>query len=265
MSKVILKLNPLHAPPHTRSATTSQLTSNYAPAKLTQTELDTIHRISATRKTVKVLAESDFPEVDVDALVERLLTCAGSAPFHKVCNPVHRETDLQGIEPWRFYVLRSKECRLLKSEVQNMEAVGKIPAMLAAASAVILSTWLPSPPTGANAIVDSSDSQQPGITHEAFEPTIDNVELIAAASAAVQTMLLAATAAGVKNYWSSGGVLRQPELFARLGIPARERLLGAIFLFPPYLPEGYKAEIATSKLRQQRCPLTSWSKFVELS
>lgn len=237
-----------------------------------QPDLDALQRISTARKTVKVLAESDFPEVDTAAIIETLLNCAGSAPFHKACNPIHRESGLAGIEPWRFYVLQSSQCRKLKQEVQTMEAAGKIPAMLAAAQAVVLATWLPNPtvtdqhPQGSGPSGSMASSSKPNMpVHETFDPTVDNVEHIAAAAAAIQTMLLAATAAGIENYWSSGGVLRQPELFKRLGIPSSERLLGAIFLFPSCIPDGYKAEIATSKLRQQRCPSISWTKFIELS
>ncbi len=227
-------------------------------------KLDTFQQVAISRKTVKVLAKDDFPVAETESIVDRLLACAGTAPFHKVCSPVHRDSGLQGIEPWRFYVLGSSQCRTLKGEVQSMEAAGKIPAMLAAADAVILATWLPNP---ANSAMEATDSTVVSglAAHEVFEPTLDNIEHIAAASAAVQTLLLAATAAGIENYWSSGGVLRLPVLFQRLGIPAAERLVGAIFLFPNKIPEGCEAEIATSKLRQQRCPVTSWSKRIDLA
>ncbi len=45
-----------------------------------------------------------------------------------------------------------------------------------------------------------------------FAVTLTNVEHIAAAYAAIQNLLLAATARGIRNYWSSGGVLRLPSV-----------------------------------------------------
>jgi nitroreductase len=127
--------------------------------------------------------------------------------------------------------------------------------MLASADAMIMATWLPNPSSTGSAT--TSDS-------EAFEPTLGNVEHIAAASAAVQSLLLAATAAGFETYWSSGGVLRSRELFDYLNIPAQQRLLGAIFLFPHYVPRNAKVEIAESKLRGERHPASHWSRWVEL-
>ncbi len=131
--------------------------------------------------------------------------------------------------------------------------------MLAAASHLIIATWLPNPANSA------SKAESSTLAHEVFEPTIDNVEHIAAASAAIQTLLLAATAAGISNYWSSGGVLRTPELFSKLGIPDNQRLLGAIFLFPAEVPDDCSVEIATSKLRAQRSSSSAgWSRVVKL-
>jgi nitroreductase len=215
--------------------------------------LDLFEQIAKQRQTTKVISEADFPISDERGLVDRLIACAGWAPFHKICSADHRSSgELVGIEPWRFHCLDSKQCRALRLLVIDDPAAGKIPGMLATARAMILATWLPNPPA-----VPLADA-------EAFEPTLANVEHIAAASAAVQSLLLAATAAGVSNYWSSGGVLRASQIFNRLDIPTRERLLGAIFLFPSQLPAGCKAEIARSKLRLERCAPSAWSRWVEL-
>ncbi len=222
-------------------------------------DLETIARIAQARKTVKILAESELPTTSDAYSIDRLLACAGWAPFHKVCHAEHRQGELNGIEPWRFHCLDAQQCRKLSHQVSQMEAAGKIPAMLAAASYLIIATWLPNPTSAPNAAESSA------LEHEAFEPTIDNVEHIAAASAAVQTLLLAATAAGISNYWSSGGVLRTPALFCNLGIPNNQRLLGAIFLFPAQVPDDCSVEIATSKLRAQRSSsANAWSRAVKL-
>jgi len=213
------------------------------------------------RKTVKYLAQQALPVSDHSATIRRLLECGGWAPFHKICSVEHRTADpsadsdkLTGIEPWRFHVLSAANCRKLSERVVDLPAAGKIPAMLSAADAMIMATWLPNPP-----------AHEAIATGEAFEPTLGNVEHIAAASAAVQSLLLAATAAGIDNYWSSGGVLRSAEMFEQLGIPAAERLLGAIFLFPRAHAETENMELAESKLRPQRTPLSAWTRWIELS
>ena len=117
--------------------------------------------------------------------------------------------------------------------------------MLAAAEALIQATWLPNPgplPEGAS-----------------YAPTLENMEHIAAASAAVQSLLVAATARGFTTYWSSGGILRGAEVFRWLGIPSEEILLGAVFLFPAD-PEG--ATVNPGKLRDKRGRLRDWRRWV---
>ena len=122
--------------------------------------------------------------------------------------------------------------------------------MLAAADALIMATWLP------NSADVPANGDEPG-----FAATINNMEHIAAASAAIQNFLLAATARGISNYWSSGGVLRGAHVFKLLGIPREQILLGAIFLFPKDFGD---AELATSKLREHRGSREAWSRWVSL-
>ena len=220
-------------------------------------EIDSFEELAERRKTVKVLATESLPVTDHRAIVDRCMAAAGWAPFHKVCSSEHRlQTDLPGIEPWRFHALDATSCQRLANKVLPMEAAGKIPAMLASADAMIMATWLPNPPAVAAA--------QPSDSNEFFEPTIGNVEHIAAASAAIQSLLLAATAGGFQTYWSSGGVLRSAEIFQQLGIAASERLLGAIFIFPANISDADNVEIAESKLRGQRSPLSAWARWIEL-
>lgn len=89
----------------------------------------------------------------------------------------------------------------------------KIPRLLAGADALIMVTWLPDP----------SSTGEP-------ELSTNNIEHIAATSAAIQNLILAAEARAMYTYWSSGGVLRDAEIFDFLGIPHTQKLLGAIFL-----------------------------------
>lgn len=213
--------------------------------------MDTDKAIRA-RQTVKILASTDLPIVDRRQVINELLALAGLAPFHRACDERHRSalaegTALDGIEPWRFHVLDAAACRRLGPQLPR-ENAGKMPAMLAAADALIMATWLPS----AGVAVPMDD--EPG-----FAVTLTNVEHIAATAAAIENLLLAATARGITNYWASGGVLRSKSVFETLGIPTTQILLGAIFLFP----EAYgNAERATSKLRPHRSPPNKWSRWV---
>lgn len=244
-------------------------------------DLTIYERIASNRKTTKVLAEYDLPINNERLLIQRLLGCAGWAPFHRVCSSEHRVSEseindqLAGVEPWRFYILDSAECRRLRPMTQSMEAAGKIPSMLASAMATIVATWLPNPPSWS--MEDSADRFQMAspdtrsMEHspktgdsEYFEPTVDNVEHIAAASAAIQSLLLAASAAGLKNYWSSGGVFRSQAVRQLLGIPASQRVLGVIFLFPTILPETTDIRVVGSKLRPSRGSAPAWSRWVNL-
>ncbi len=225
------------------------------------------------RKTTKVLAAEVFPCTNRSQQIAEMLDLAGMAPFHRACDEQHRGLEakgLNGIEPWRFHVLDAHGCRDLRSQLPS-ENVGKIPAMLAAADALILATWLPNPMSADFQTKISNPDDEPGkfqdgddasFTKWPFEPTLANMEHIAAASAAIQNLLLAATARGISNYWSSGGILRSSTLFEKLGIPAGQILLGALFLFPQEVSD---AEVVGSKLRDRRSSSNHWVRTIELS
>ena len=204
------------------------------------------------RKTTKVISSIDLPVNDISATVNQLLSLAGLAPFHRPCDESHRQsTPLDGIEPWRFHALDAATCRKLKHRIP-LENAGKIPGMLAATDALILATWLPNPQPDLTATVAESQ----------FTPTIANMEHVAATAAAVQNLLLAATALGIANYWSSGGVLRSDEVYHLLQIAPSEILLGAIFLFPS---ETHNADVVGSKLREHRCSPKQWFRWANLN
>lgn len=215
--------------------------------------MSTVDTIRA-RKTTKVLSDEELTPEDLGETLDRLVEAAGWAPFHRACDATHREHDLCGIQPWRMYVLSGPECRELGRRMPT-ERAGKLPRMLASADTLIQTTWLPNP------------AQSPLAEGQLFEPTLANMEHIAAASAAIQNLLLAATEAGLPNYWSSGGaLLREAEAYSWLGIPKTEILLGSLFLFPADpARHGTTTEVVGSKLRDQRSPVGSWSRRVVLS
>ncbi|MDE0149928.1 MAG: nitroreductase family protein [Rhodospirillaceae bacterium] len=205
--------------------------------------------ILTTRKTTKVMFDPErpaAPETDRET-IESLIALAGWAPFHKPAHRVHwRGT--RTIEPWRFHLADAGTCRRLIGFVQdNAEKAGRVPQMLAAAEALILATWLPNPP----------ENGDDGLNGGLFEPTMANMEHIAAASAAVQSFLLAATERGLTTYWSSGGYLRDTATFDLLGIPAQQILLGAVFVFPN---DG--GERIPGGMRDKRSERAAWSNWV---
>ncbi|QXD25746.1 nitroreductase family protein [Opitutia bacterium ISCC 51] len=199
------------------------------------------------RKTLKVLSEKQYPFALAEEVVEALLEAASWAPFHRPAAKEHCESDLCSKVPWRFYVLDRDNCRNLRQKLIDKGDTTKIPAMLLSATNLIQVTWLPNP------------KKEP--SDQLFDPTLENMEHIAAASSAIQNLLVAATAREIQTYWSSGGGLRKPETMELLGIPEGEILLGSIFL---YGPTTKFSKISPGKLRDQRGDLRSWSKWVEL-
>ena len=208
-----------------------------------------VAEILTARKTTKVMFDPQnpaAPETDRDT-IESLIALAGWAPFHKPAHRVHwRGT--RTIEPWRFHLADAAACRRLIGFVQaGAEKPGRVPQMLAAAEALILATWLPNPP----------ENGDEGLNGGLFEPTMANMEHIAAASAAVQSFLLAATERGLTTYWSSGGYLRDAATFDFLGIPSQQILLGAVFVFPN---DG--GERIPGGMRDKRSERAAWSRWV---
>lgn len=207
-----------------------------------------VSQVIRDRRTVKVFADAPLDTAEAGPPIEELLEAAGWAPFHYRAAEVHREGGpLSSVVPWRFHLLDAAACRTLRERLLAEGDKTKIPAMLAAATALIQATWLPNPP------------ERPVET--AFEATGKNMENIAATAAAIQNLLLAATARGIPSYWSSGAVLSQRRVLDWLGIPAREILLGAVFLFPPG-SDG--PNVATGGLRDLRGTPEDWSRWVEL-
>lgn len=76
-------------------------------------------------------------------------------------------------------------------------------------------------------------------------PKIPVLEEIAAASAAVQHVLLGATALGIASFWSTGGMTLQPALRTYLGLGEEDMVLGLIYL-------GYTDEPAKEGVRNSQ-------------
>ncbi|MBC2605912.1 nitroreductase family protein [Pelagicoccus albus] len=205
--------------------------------------------IIQSRCTTKALSETPWSTGEEPSFdLKPILKAADAAPFHKPIPRDSKKGDLQGHQPWRCYHLDAKQCRKLRKKILELGNTTKIPQMLAVAEYMIQTTWIPNP----------SDSA----TEQLFEPSIQNMEHIAAASSAVQNMLLAATARKIPNYWSSGGILRSEEIQNLLGIPTHEILIGSIFLFPKDL-NG--AVTSYGSLHHCRGSIDTWARPVVIS
>ncbi|MEL6407946.1 MAG: nitroreductase family protein [Chloroflexota bacterium] len=226
---------------------------------------DSIDKIIRERKTAKILKDdltcqplSESIATEIKRALGEITEVAGWAPFHK---PAHRATHLDGdltsLVPWRFYVLEKAACCELLAFIQrkasdepdsiwSQKLGSSVPKMLAACGALIQVTWLPNPPEeGENISFDQA-----------------NIEHVAAASSAVQNLLLAAQARGLHNYWSSGGALmRHSETYDLLGIPQNQELLGSIFL--THTDQTFDKNLVGS-LREKRGDVSDWTRWVTL-
>ena len=229
-----------------------------------QADQEVVDRIIRARHTRKVmlaperLAESTVVwSAEHEQALRSMIEGAAWAPFHRRAHEeTHRQGELDSVVPWRFHVLDKKACLALLDYLQKQVEIdadprwarawqSKIKNMLSACGALVQATWLPDP---------AEAGGEPQLTD-------NNVEHIAATGAAIQNLLLAAEARGWRSYWSSGGILRDPQVFEYLGIGPRESLLGSLFLTPE---EVDGATLIDGGLRDQRGDVDSWSRWVQL-
>ncbi|MEL6978783.1 MAG: nitroreductase family protein [Pseudomonadota bacterium] len=208
------------------------------------------------RRTDKILVDPAAPlapEGPSRATLDAWLETAAAAPMHYPSHLSHRsETSaLPSPAPYRAYKLDAAGCRALLGWLQDEKIeTGKIADMLAGAAALLQVTWTPEPPLAPDA------DRAKGEERERM-----NMEHVAAGGAVIQNLLLLATEAGWRSYWSSGGVLREKAVFERLGMPESQVLLGAVFLFPP---EIGSARVMPGKWRGKQGAVADWSVWRDL-
>ncbi|MBS9777831.1 MAG: nitroreductase family protein [Gammaproteobacteria bacterium] len=207
------------------------------------------------RRSIKLVSETPLPVQPCDKeFIETLLESAYYAPYHYPCASSHQDS-LSSVLPWRFYVLDSAACRQLSSVlVEGAVQAGKLPGMLNSANYLILSTWCPQ-------LSNTSEADSELL----FDGDLINMEHIAAAGAAVQNLLLSATALGHENYWGSGGVLRKKEFFDKFGIANEEILIGALFIFPNDSEVGSEVKTSLGKFRNKRGSLVDSYRYIDSS
>src|SRR6056300_1223500 len=213
-----------------------------------------------TRKTAKVLADGAWKpcltEDEQKELCDHLLTLAAQAPYHYKSAERYKTGAQTSSLPFRCYTLDGAACNTLATKLETLSPPpGKILNMLWAAELLIITTWLPD--------VFGTQPERREMEPLPFVGNLRNMEHIAATSAAIQNMLVGATAEEYPNYWSSGGVLRQEAARKILEIPMEEIMLGAVFIFPKDALER-ASQIMPGKLREEGKALESFSKKVTL-
>ena len=225
-----------------------------------------IEQIIKNRKTQKILANQPWQHSSSreqnHQVINDLLSLVEYAPYYKKCHKFYSqlEHEMNSCVPWRIYVLDTAKCRDLYNFIEREEIkAGKISNMLAAADALFFVNWLPN-------LSDTNPEDFP-IENPIQEPfpfagSEENMDHIASCSAAIQNILIGATAKNLPNYWSSGGKLREKEIRDYLEIPMREILLGAVFIFPEDSPER-ASNIRYGQFRNQGKERSSWSKWLK--
>jgi nitroreductase len=168
------------------------------------TTLATLSDVIHARRTVKAFSGAALPR----AALEGLLELARWAPTHRLS------------EPWRFYALDQPAIRALDAFLSATPEIAAVPdPVKGAAKLSKLRERLP----GAGWLIQVTWVR-------AADPAVD-LEDHAAAAAAVQNLLLAATAAGLGSYWSTTAALIHPLTLRWCGAdPAREGALGVVWL-----------------------------------
>lgn len=218
----------------------SQCTMTLPPSGLSRVDfVRAVDRAIRDRRTRKVLdgpgfevgpgspafAESGADEAaNFEQALRDAIEVAGFAPFHFA-----REEHLP--EPWRFHVFVGSGLQALHEKLVAADVLyGKLPAIFEGAGAVLQATWLPE-----------------------GEPTRD-WEHAAAASAAVQNLLLATHARGIGSYWCSAPVLGQAPAMQLFGTEATEQYLGTLFFGRPLSADEEAERGFAGKMHARRTP-----------
>jgi nitroreductase len=215
-----------------------------------------IDHIIQARKTVKALGDIHNPSKIPENFLQRVndaMCIAGWAPFHYPVHESHCKRSMNSPVPWRFYSLNQASCLkladcIIQSSANKVNEKHNIIRMMGACGAMVLVTWLPEP-----------KNSQRAKNEEAR--VMINEEHLAAASAATQNLLLSAKAREIDSYWSSGGILNDSECFKLCGIPAQEKLLGAIFMLPELTQD---IDVRAGKMRNKRGNNKQWMKWISI-
>jgi nitroreductase len=163
-----------------------------------------------TRRNVKP-AEMNGQAID-DAIVHELLELGNWAPTHA------------RTEPWHFFVYSGQAVQQFCAQHAQLYK-----------SATPEERYNEGTFTNLGKMGDKASHILVACMKRGSNEKIPVLEEIAAASCAVQNILLAAEARGIAVYWGSGGMAYKPEMRNMLGLGAEDLVLGILYL-------GYTSE-----------------------
>ncbi|HEV2066208.1 MAG TPA: nitroreductase [Thermomicrobiales bacterium] len=167
-------------------------------------------------------------EVPDSLLIRQIIEAATWAPNHHLT------------EPWRFFVLKGDARGELGEVMASIAAARESdPAAARQAAERAVTKPLRAPYVIAVGVEPSPD------------PSVPPIEEIAAGSAAVQNMLLAAHALGLAAIWRSGWIAFEPEVREYFGISPRGMMLGFVYV-------GYAAMQPPFRQRRSVDEVTEW-------
>ena len=165
--------------------------------------MDAIQAIFSRRSISKV-----NPHPEPRALVEQILAAAVQAPNHF------------RVRPWRFFVMTGAARERL-GEVMAQSLRRRVPDSTAGELQKERSRPLRAPVVIAVAVDPPS------------QPKVIEIENIGAVAAAIENMLIAATALGLGAMWRTGKATHNPDVKAFFGLPPEQHLLGFIYIGYP--------------------------------
>jgi nitroreductase len=142
-----------------------------------------------------------------DEIVKEILALADWAPTHG------------RTEPWRFVVFSGDSVKDFCREHAELYKLH-----------TAADTFLPATYEKLFHNGDNASHLVIAIMQRGHLPKIPALEEIAATAAAIQNVLLAATAAGIASFWSSGGMTHKPALRNHLGLFENDLVMGMLYL-----------------------------------
>ena len=177
-------------------------------------QFETIGKIIKSRRSVKpfMMSGGKIPHEQVQSLLE----LADWAPTHGLT------------EPWRFVVYANpsdfchQHAQLYKQNTPVAEFIqGSYDNLYTQGDKV------------SHVIV--------AVMHRGNLPKIPAFEEIAAASAAIQNILLGATALNIASFWNTGGMVLKPAMHSFLNLRDEDQVMGVIYLgYADEYPKGVR-------------------------
>lgn len=207
------------------------------------------------RRTTKIVGQIENEnggELDSDTLTQcnqllrECISTSGWAPFHYARN-------VDGlVEPWRFHCLQNQACLELAEQLPNwvsLKPTSKIPQLLRGCHSLVLVNWIPQ--------LKDDLKKEEKTEFDSKKLRRINEEHLAATAAAVQNLLLLCETLNWESYWSSGGPLGDQQVFERLNINVKERLVAAVFVHFSRVATKHE-NVISGKHRDKRSTTDAW-------